>query len=102
MSSENNEPDFFEEFEKLELPEISEPIKEEACQSAVVLGIIGGAMGLVLFPFLGITFAIAGLYVNAAEKKHYKTAYGYRVNIISIIISLVSWIIALIIRQVVA
>ena len=100
MNSENNERDFFEEFEKLELPEISEPIKEEACQSAVVLGVIGGVMGLVLFPFLGITFAIAGLYVNFAEKAHYKTAYGCKVNIISIAVSVISLMISLLFQSI--
>ena len=77
--------------------EKSEPIKEESCKSAVVLGIVGAVAGLFI-PFIGITFAVAGLYVNSAEKKYYETRVGYKVNLIGIGISLASWIIALILR----
>ena len=77
--------------------EKSEPIKEGSCKSAVVLGIVGAVAGLFI-PFIGITFAVAGLYVNSAEKKYYETRVGYKVNLISIGISLASWIIALILR----
>ncbi|MDE6762723.1 MAG: hypothetical protein K2J73_03465 [Oscillospiraceae bacterium] len=92
MDSGNNR-DCFEKSES-----ISEPIKEESCKSAVVLGIVGAVVGLLFFPFIGITFAIAGLYVNSAEKKYYETHFGYKVNLISIAISIASWIIALILR----
>lgn len=87
MDSGNNR-DYFES---------SEPIKEKACQSAVVLGMIGIVAGLFI-PFIGITLAVAGIYVNSAEKKYYETRFGYKVNFISIGISLASWIIALILR----
>ena len=97
MGNRNNNRDLFE---KSEIPDShSEPIKAEACQSAVVLGIIGIVAGLFI-PFIGITFAISGLYVNSAEKKYYETSFGLKVNIISIIISVVSWTAALIFRQV--
>ena len=98
MDNRNNDRD---RFEKSGDPDLhSEPIKAEACQSAVVLGIIGAVVGLFLIPFIGVTFALAGLYVNSAEAKYYKTGFGLKVNIISIIISAVSWIIAVIFRQV--
>ena len=77
--------------------ENQEPIKEESCKSAVVLGIVGAIAGLFI-PFIGITFAVAGLYVNSAEKEYYETRSGYRVNLISIGVSLASWIIALALR----
>lgn len=77
--------------------EKQEPIKEESCKSAVVLGIVGMVAGLFI-PFIGITFAVAGLYVNSAEKKYYETRFGYKINLISIGVSLASWIIALALR----
>lgn len=97
MDSKNSNRDFFEKSENTDSH--SEPIKAEACQSAVVLGIIGIVAGSFI-PFIGITFAVAGLYVNSAESRYYKTGFGLKVNIISIIISVVSWTIALIFRQV--
>lgn len=88
MDNGGNNRDYFEK---------SEPIKEKSCQSAVVLSIAGMVAGLFI-PFIGITFALAGIYVNSAEKEYYETRFGYKINFISIGVSLASWIIALILR----
>ncbi len=73
------------------------PAKEKRCRSAVTLAIIGAIAGLFI-PFLGWTFAVAGIYVNYMERGHYETAPGYAVNALSIIISAASWILALMLR----
>ncbi|MGN1090809.1 MAG: hypothetical protein ACI4Q6_10450 [Huintestinicola sp.] len=78
----------------------SEPVaseKDECCAAAIRLAVMGIIAGLFI-PFIGITFALAGIYVNYAESNHHETAKGCRMNVISIIISLLSWGIALLLR----
>ena len=101
MDNRNNDRDFFEEFEKTGnfiVP--PKPVKEEKCRSSITLAAVGAIAGLFI-PFIGITFALAGIYVNVAEQDHYNMAPGFKANFISIGISLASWIIALILRPLV-
>lgn len=73
------------------------PEKEKKCRSSIALAAIGALAGLFI-PFIGFTFALAGLYVNFKEQIHYETAPGYKANAISLAISAASWILALILR----
>lgn len=84
-----------EKKERFEIPEeTSVTEKDGCCNAAVRLAVIGIIAGLFI-PFIGITFALAGFYVNYAESSHHETARGYKMNAVSIIISVLSWVLAI-------
>ena len=72
-------------------------VKEKRCKAATILAITGFIAGLFI-PFIGMTFALAGIYVNYAESEHYETKPGYVINVLSICLSAASWILALLLR----
>lgn len=65
--------------------------KKEKCRSAVTLAVCGAVIGLVLLPSVGVTLAVSGLIVNTIERKHYDMAVGLMANILSILLSVLSW-----------
>ncbi len=81
--------------ERFELPaETSVPEKDGCCNAAVRLAVIGIIAGLFI-PFIGITFALAvsGLVTNHSERMYYSTGKGFAANIISILLSVISWLV---------
>ncbi len=88
--------------ERFEMPaETAVPEKDGCCNASVRIAVIGIIAGLFI-PFIGITFALAGFYVNYAERSHHETARGYKLNVISIGISVLSWVLALALRPLIA
>ncbi|MDE6762722.1 MAG: hypothetical protein K2J73_03460 [Oscillospiraceae bacterium] len=61
------------------------------CKSAVNLAVWGAVIGIVLFPSVGVTLAVSGLIVNTIERRHYDMTVGLIANILSIILSVLSW-----------
>ncbi|MGN1090808.1 MAG: hypothetical protein ACI4Q6_10445 [Huintestinicola sp.] len=66
--------------------------KKDYCQSAVVLAVAGAIIGFVL-PSIGVTLAISGLVTNYSERMHYNTEKGLAANVISLVLSVISWLI---------
>ena len=63
------------------------------CKAAVTLAIWGGIIGFIFLPSIGVTLSISGLIVNTMERRHYDTSAGFTANIISMILSIIGWII---------
>ncbi len=66
--------------------------KKDYCHSAVKLAVAGAVAGFIL-PSVGIALAISGLVTNYSERMYYRTERGLTANIISILLSVISWLI---------
>ena len=61
------------------------------CKSAVNLAVWGAVIGIVLLPSVGVTLAVSGHIVNKIARRHYDMTVGLIANILSIILSVLSW-----------
>lgn len=68
--------------------------EKSKCKSAVALAVWGAVIGIVLLPSVGVSLAVSGLIVNTIERKHYDMTVGFIANILSIILSVLSWCIS--------
>lgn len=66
--------------------------KKDYCHSAVKLAVAGAVAGFIL-PSIGIALAVSGLVTNHSERMYYSTGKGFAANIISILLSVISWLI---------
>lgn len=68
--------------------------EKSKCKSAVTLAVWGAVIGIVLLPSVGVSLAVSGLIVNTIGRKHYDMTVGLIANILSIILSVLSWCIS--------